>query len=683
VTAPPSVRRSGILREEGQSLILMILALVVLLGFAGLAIDVGRAYLAQRQLQQAVDAASLAAATYLPDSNTANAKAALYSATGSLNSHPYSMTASAPTVDFRCVDSINHPTDGSTPIPCVVDQTVGSPCSPTAVVDGVTGNGCNAVRVTQKATVSTLFARLVPFGVDHFSVSARSTASARGGTPHPLNIMIVLDVSQSMENTCGDSIMYQDVTVVSPNVSRKIECAKDGIRKLLNQFLPCSFKSAGACDTSEPLDQVGLAIFPALLAPDNFTHDKTTPPTHDNYSLETFNSCSGAQTTTPAWYKPNKSFPNSWYLDNTAPDIGYGTPAVAGHNEVDSVKIVGTNGSFTLGFGGQTATIAFTAGPTAPTSASVQTALTALTTIGAGNVTVGARTGNGTSGTPYTYPVTFVGTLANTDVGNLTATDTALTGPNHSATASTTTQGQAGSSAVPPSYVLAGLSNDFKNSNVSPGLNANSRLVNAVTWASCPGGRVTVGSETLASENATGYPRCASAPCPDNMYYGANTPSMGGAATYYTGAIAAAQAQLANDHRGAQNVIILLSDGDANVDPVGDHQPCYDAVQAAQAAAQAGTWVYSIWYPDGTPRQTDGCAIDTTGTHAYDAMRQIARDSHFPLPTVPDPAKFYCVNSATRPKPVWATCNSASTLQGVFTAIGKSLTTARLIDNNK
>ena len=56
-------------------IVLMVLALVVLLGFAGLVIDIGRVYVAQRQLQQAVDSAALAAGEDLPDSVAAHASA--------------------------------------------------------------------------------------------------------------------------------------------------------------------------------------------------------------------------------------------------------------------------------------------------------------------------------------------------------------------------------------------------------------------------------------------------------------------------------------------------------------------------------------------------------------------------------------------------------------------------------
>lgn len=60
--------------QRGQAIVLVGLLLVVLFGFVGLAIDGGRAYLERRQLQGAVDAASLAAAyDYMVNNDIANA----------------------------------------------------------------------------------------------------------------------------------------------------------------------------------------------------------------------------------------------------------------------------------------------------------------------------------------------------------------------------------------------------------------------------------------------------------------------------------------------------------------------------------------------------------------------------------------------------------------------------------
>ena len=61
--------------ERGQVLPLVALMLVVLLGFTGLVVDVGHAYVANQQLQGSTDAAALAASGALPD-NTAATKAA-------------------------------------------------------------------------------------------------------------------------------------------------------------------------------------------------------------------------------------------------------------------------------------------------------------------------------------------------------------------------------------------------------------------------------------------------------------------------------------------------------------------------------------------------------------------------------------------------------------------------------
>ena len=199
---PADRQRRSIRQEDGQSLLLMVLALVVLLGLAALVVDFGRAYLAQRQLQQAVDAAALVAGQTLPDSQTAYDEAIRFSATGSLNNHPLSMTASAPTVKFKCVQSL-----AQNNVPCLKDPTPaggGSPSTPCSVDEPVTKK-CNAVQVTQTATVPTTFGRLF---VPSLKVTARATVGMRGGAPHPLNIMIVLDRTGSMGDPALSSATY-------------------------------------------------------------------------------------------------------------------------------------------------------------------------------------------------------------------------------------------------------------------------------------------------------------------------------------------------------------------------------------------------------------------------------------------------------------------------------------------
>lgn len=111
------------------------------------------------------------------------------------------------------------------------------------------------------------------------------------------------------------------------------------------------------------------------------------------------------------------------------------TPTGTAQNEVQTVTISGTptGGDFVLVFGGQATTdIAYNA-----TAATVQAALQALSTIGAGNVTV-----TGGAGGPYT--VTFTGTLAGTNVDQLTATGNFTGGTSPSIAVSTGTPGAAG-----------------------------------------------------------------------------------------------------------------------------------------------------------------------------------------------------------------------------------------------
>ena len=115
--------------------------------------------------------------------------------------------------------------------------------------------------------------------------------------------------------------------------------------------------------------------------------------------------------------------------------IAYNAPASLGVNEVQQVAITGTptGGTFTLTFNGQTtANIPYNA-----TSAQVLAALTALGSIGAGNVAVVGGPGPGSA-----WNVTFQGALAGLDVATLVANGAALTGGvAPAATVGTTTQG--------------------------------------------------------------------------------------------------------------------------------------------------------------------------------------------------------------------------------------------------
>lgn len=110
--------------------------------------------------------------------------------------------------------------------------------------------------------------------------------------------------------------------------------------------------------------------------------------------------------------------------------------AAVGTNEKQTVTIDATAGDYTLTYSGQeTAAIAFDA-----TAAEVQAALEALSNIAPGDVVV-----TGADGGPYT--VEFTGSLARTNVAQMTSDATNLTGGASTATVATSVAGVAASTA--------------------------------------------------------------------------------------------------------------------------------------------------------------------------------------------------------------------------------------------
>jgi hypothetical protein len=152
----------------------------------------------------------------------------------------------------------------------------------------------------------------------------------------------------------------------------------------------------------------------------------------------------------------------------------------------------------------------------------------------------------------------------------------------------------------------------------------------------------------------------------------------GGFATFYADAIIAAQSALtANARPGATNVIVLLTDGDSNADNSNHpdnmlaseiNNQCKAAVTAAQNAAKAGTWVYSIAYGASSP----SCSTDSAPCNSSCfTMSQIANVPGAAAGTfVNDPTKFYSDNANG--------CRSAqnpniTSINSIFQSIGYSL----------
>jgi hypothetical protein len=152
----------------------------------------------------------------------------------------------------------------------------------------------------------------------------------------------------------------------------------------------------------------------------------------------------------------------------------------------------------------------------------------------------------------------------------------------------------------------------------------------------------------------------------------ASLQAVGGVGTYYSDAVAAAQAALASSHRtGQQNVMVFLGDGDASANSsymlsskVANQ--CHQAITAAQAATAANTIVYTIAY-GASASSTNSCSSDTPRISACTTLQQMASDS----------TKFFSDAAAG-----CTSVNTMTQLSDIFKRIAVLLSKPRLIPSN-
>ena len=135
---------SRVVREEnGQIIPWMALLTMVILGMAGITLDLGRAYVSYRALQASTDAATLAGAYQMTVSGattttvTAQVKAYSSASGAGANANSNLLNAAIGTPTYTCVTS---------------SVFVSVPCS-------ASPTGYNVIQVTQTAQVPTLFIR--------------------------------------------------------------------------------------------------------------------------------------------------------------------------------------------------------------------------------------------------------------------------------------------------------------------------------------------------------------------------------------------------------------------------------------------------------------------------------------------------------------------------------------------
>jgi Flp pilus assembly protein TadG len=274
------MRRTGLLprllnEESGQTLPVMAVIILVLLGICALVIDVGRGMVSYKELQASTDAAALAGAEFLPAS-TALATATTYSSVpGKLNarSNLPSATMMPGFPKLECLTTL---------------QNQGIPCIAPA--------NANAVEVQQQVVLPMYFAGL--FGRKTMTLTATSTAAMRGGAITPYNIAVIIDATLSQESTdddCGTTEMT---------------CALNGVLSMLQTLSPCSagLKTCTVVNgvANNPVDQVAIFTFPDVtVGTASIDSSCTTPipasgystdPTFGNYSMLPQTAWSGVPT---------------------------------------------------------------------------------------------------------------------------------------------------------------------------------------------------------------------------------------------------------------------------------------------------------------------------------------------------------------------------------------------------
>jgi Flp pilus assembly protein TadG len=642
--------------RRGAVAILVAVGLFALIGFGALVVDLGYLFFAQFALQAATNAAALAGAQDIGSGGAPCATATNYSAyAGDMNALSNGMTVASPTAKLLCLSGWG--------ITCSANQSTSS-CS------GNSPSTANVLEVTDTASVPVFFAHL--WGVSPWSISATAVASAKGGAPGPFNVAFILDTTHSMASLSGGA-----TATACPGFSSAVDCAAAGVQTLLKELWPCA---PGTCGTSTPtpFDETALFVFPPVTNSSQATADiGCTSPTIAPYYSGLLNTAGSAT----AAGSPTLHLGTSIASSTASNAFNTGSSALVTDGIVTSGPTA--SGSTTLKFASATFPYATTAivnmsildvsnVGVIPSGTKVSSATTA-----AGTVTVtmsNAATGIGvTSGDWISFGGIPAGTGGNTWPwwGNTSPTTISQATP---PTSTVTMSGNAGGPGVPvgdniavaPLYQIVGFANNFGTSDPASTLNTSSNIVK-VTNAGCLG-------------------------------------APGGLGTYYAEAILTAQSALVAEQAARKNagqipgtnVIILLSDGAASstsaqmgaLETANANSECHAAIAAAQNAAAAGqtvtalgTWVFTIFFDDGSYTCNDTAAVTNSATGATGSCAAMQLIANAPIATSPyyfnDSAKFFSTDGTS------GTCPSTSkysTVNDIFgQGIGGALTNARLL----
>lgn len=332
--------------QRGQVLPIVSLLMLALIGVSGLVVDMGHAYVVRGDLQNSANAAALAAAGYVYDSNSANvnttSQADAYSASGGEKNAFTGLNNVATTVTTKCLNIL---------------MPRGQRC--------VSGSAPNAVRVVNSTNVPTFFMGL--FGVPSLKVGATATASMQG-IANKWNVAVIIDSTGSMataDSDCGGVTEFQ--------------CALGGTQALLESTNPCP-SGVSSCSGNSANIRVSLFTFPNVLTSYNGTTVNSisdelncngTPATWTNYSAQPIaapytlpipganlpgapNATFMTYTTTSAATTPNKTWTATYQITPFLSDYYAPSDSSGLNSSSELVQAVGhgsTSGCLTYTFG--------------------------------------------------------------------------------------------------------------------------------------------------------------------------------------------------------------------------------------------------------------------------------------------------------------------------------------------
>ncbi len=272
--------RTGRERERGQILVLFVFALVVIMGFAALVIDVGVLRNANQNLWNALDAGALAGASQLP-ANPSNADAI---ATDYADRNYPGGLPPGVSVGFRCVIGSSGGGPRLSDVPAVCDPGPNalwtcnsticqSPCVPAE------GDSCNTVVMEGDVTVPYRFGSALGLGsgTSQTVISAACKGPCGAKPSSPVDLMLVVDRTSSMSGI--DTV--------------NARAAADSVRKAYNpaeQWMGLGLlgpgHTVGSCVTV-PDPSIGTANMPADLhrwVPIELTALDPGAPVNANYA---------------------------------------------------------------------------------------------------------------------------------------------------------------------------------------------------------------------------------------------------------------------------------------------------------------------------------------------------------------------------------------------------------------